>query len=189
MILLIEEALQFQQFVIENGWDFYFVGGLAVQVWGEPRLTRDIDLHVFTNFEDEEGLISKITSKHQPKFSDGLQFALTERVLPVTSPNGITIDVILTGFADLSESLARASYQQFTKDVSLKICSADDLVILKTVAGRSRDWPDIESVLIKQSNLDWDYIDHSIEQLYELESELPGNHEHLLALKQQFYHR
>lgn len=189
MILLIEEAYRFQQFVLKKGWDFYFVGGLAVQVWGEPRLTRDIDLHIFTNFVDEEGLVSEITARFSPKFSDAEQIALKERILPVTSPNGVTIDINLTGFADLSESLKRASYQNFTDNISLKICSADDLVILKTLAGRSRDWPDVESVLIKQSNLDWTYIEESIKQLFELESDLVGKYDHLLSLKKTYYRK
>ena len=42
MTLLIDEAARFQEFVIENGWEFYFIGGIAVQIWGEPRLTREL---------------------------------------------------------------------------------------------------------------------------------------------------
>jgi len=30
------------------------------------------------------------------------------------------------------------------------VCSAEDLIIQKAVAGRGRDWPDIEALLIEQ---------------------------------------
>lgn len=56
---LIEEASRFQQFVTEKGWPFYFVGEIAVQVWGEPRLTSDIDLHVFTELRNEPSFIAE----------------------------------------------------------------------------------------------------------------------------------
>lgn len=187
MIRLIEEAFEFQQFVESKGWDFYFVGGIAVQIWGEPRLTRDIDLHVFTNFQDEEGFLSSITSVYKPKFGDAERFALTERILPVISPTGVTIDVILMGFADLSNSLVRSTYQPFTDSVSLNICSPSDLIILKTIAGRDRDWGDVESVLRKQRDLDWDYIENTIKRLFEHDDDLPGNYEYLMLKKNEFY--
>src|SRR5438552_3575923 len=31
-------------FCQEQGWRFCIIGGLALQRWGEPRLTRDIDI-------------------------------------------------------------------------------------------------------------------------------------------------
>jgi hypothetical protein len=38
----------------ERGWGFCFIGGLAVLRWGEPRLTRDIDLTNLAGFGAEE---------------------------------------------------------------------------------------------------------------------------------------
>ncbi len=187
MNLLVDEAARFQKFVIENGWEFYFIGGLAVQIWGEPRLTRDIDLTVFTNFENETQFIETIIAKYRPRYSTAPDHALAERLIPVLSETGITIDVALGGFPDLSESLSRASYQQFSKEVSLKVCSPDDLVVMKTLAGRSRDWPDVEAVLIKQRNLDWDYIESSIRPLFEYEQDLEDNYQKLCLLKSQYY--
>jgi hypothetical protein len=36
---LFAAALEIQQFFNAHGWRFCFIGGLAVQRWGEPRLT------------------------------------------------------------------------------------------------------------------------------------------------------
>lgn len=187
MILLIEEAQRFQEFIESNNWDFFFIGGLALQVWGEPRLTRDIDLTLFTNFRNETDIIETITKVFSPKFSDAAAFALSERLLPVVSPNGITIDINLSGFSDLSESFARASYEEFYDGVQLKVCSPSDFIILKTLAGRLQDWPDIRSVLIKQRDLDWDYIEQSIRQLFQYEVELEEKFERLLEFRSEHY--
>ena len=107
MIDLIEEAAVLQNFLEAKGWDFFFIGGLAVQVWGEPRLTQDIDLTVFTNLRDETKYIEGFLGIYTPKFSDAKSFALTNRVLPMFTKTGIGIDVTLGGISDISEALRR----------------------------------------------------------------------------------
>jgi hypothetical protein len=44
MIALFEAAKQLQDFSDCQGWRSCFIGGVAVQRWGEPRVTRDVDL-------------------------------------------------------------------------------------------------------------------------------------------------
>jgi hypothetical protein len=41
MITLINEAANLQQFFESEQKDFYFVGGIALQIWGQPRLTSE----------------------------------------------------------------------------------------------------------------------------------------------------
>ena len=38
----------------QRGWKFCYIGGVAVQRWGIPRFTQDIDLTLLTGFGDEE---------------------------------------------------------------------------------------------------------------------------------------
>jgi hypothetical protein len=185
MMDLLTEAKSLQDFIEQAGWPFYFIGGIAVQVWGEPRLTQDIDLTVLTDLRNEPGYIAAFLERYAPKFSDADQFALTNRVLPMFTDSGIGIDVTLGGLSDTSEALRRSSYQQFTPEIRLRICSADDLVIMKTVAARSRDWNDIESVIIKQDELDWQYILETIQSLSAYE-DMSGRIETLLSLRTRF---
>lgn len=189
MTRLILDAALVQQFIEAQGWDFFFIGGLAVQIWGEPRLTKDIDLTVFTNLSDEKGLIDRVLREYKPKFHDAGEFALSNRVLPVTTANGIGVDFTLAGLADFSEPLSRASYQDFGDGTLLKICSPEDLVIMKTLAGRPRDWPDVEAVLIKQRQLDWEYIGASIAALseYRYEEDLLEKQKHLMKLRREHH--
>lgn len=67
--------------------------------------------------------------------------------------------------------------------ISLQVCQADDLVVLKAFAGRSKDWMDIENVLVRQGDrLDWDYILKELKPLVELK-EAPEVLVHLERLR------
>lgn len=48
---VIAAALELQERLLPLGLPFCFVGGLAVQRWGEPRLTVDADATVLTSWE------------------------------------------------------------------------------------------------------------------------------------------
>lgn len=162
MLDLIREAADLQSYFEAEGKDFFFVGGLALQIWGEPRLTTDIDCTLFTDLIDEDRQISEILKRFKSRFEDekdAIELARTRRVLLVESPAGTGIDILLSGLADISDELARSTYQPFTDNISLRVCSAESLIVFKTVAGRFQDYADIESVLIKQTSLDWNYID------------------------------
>jgi len=46
-------AAELQDFYKQRGWKFCFIGGVAVQAWGNPRLTQDVDLTILTGFGEE----------------------------------------------------------------------------------------------------------------------------------------
>jgi len=189
MISLIEESADLQQLFESEGKDFFFVGGLALQIWGQPRLTTDIDCTIFTNLKNEDHQIRDLLRKFKSRFSDeqtALDHARRQRVLLLESRYGTGIDILLSGLADVSEELARSSYQQFTQEISLRICSADSLIVFKTVAGRLQDYADIETVLIKQQKLDWGYINRSLANASEYQ-DLGENISMLNRMKKEFY--
>jgi hypothetical protein len=39
----------------------WVIGGLAVQGWGEPRFTRDVDVTIIVNSGDEEKIVKKFS--------------------------------------------------------------------------------------------------------------------------------
>ena len=49
-----EAALEVQRFLQERHWRFCIIGGVALQRWGEPRATVDVDLTLLTGFGEEE---------------------------------------------------------------------------------------------------------------------------------------
>ena len=50
---IFEAAREVEQVCRAAGFSFCFIGGLAVQRWGEPRMTADVDLTLITGFGGE----------------------------------------------------------------------------------------------------------------------------------------
>ena len=165
---LITTAGEVQLFCENQKWSFCFIGGLALQFWGEQRLTKDIDLTLLTGFGNEETFIEKLLQKFSSRIGNAKDFALRNRVLLLETENGIGIDISLGAFPFEEEMIERAEYQKYFKEICLRICSAEDLIVLKAFANRGKDWSDVESVIIKQSNLDWNYIFEQLTPLVEL---------------------
>jgi len=168
MTHLFEAALEVQSFLQEQGWRFCIIGGLAVQRWGQPRATQDVDLTLLTGFGDEEGFIEKILSRFQRRRPDAKQLALAARILLVNAANGVGVDISLGGLRYEEGVVARATPFQFVPGVVLLTCSAEDLVVLKAVAERGVDWFDVEGILARQrGKLDWGYIREQLGELCE----------------------
>jgi hypothetical protein len=79
--------------------------------------------------------------------------------------------------------VARASDWPLAPGIVLHTCSAEDLVVLKTFAGRDQDWIDVNGILVRQGHsLDWKLILEEIEPLLAL-SEAPESLERLTQLR------
>lgn len=87
------------------------------------------------------------------------------------SDDGIGIDISLGTFPYKEGMTERADYKVYLPDVSLRICTAEDLIVLKAFAARGRDWEDIITVIIKQDSLDRKYIYKNLEPLAEIKYE------------------
>jgi hypothetical protein len=46
-------ALEIQAFLSRAGAKFCFIGGVALQRWGQPRLTQDVDLTLLCGLGEE----------------------------------------------------------------------------------------------------------------------------------------
>ncbi len=88
-------ALEIQAFCRTSGWQFCFIGALAVQRWGEPRLTHDVDLTILTGFGGEASYVDALLNHFQGRLPDARDFALLNRVVLLQSASGVPIDVAL----------------------------------------------------------------------------------------------
>jgi hypothetical protein len=165
-------AEEVQRFCQSRGWRFCFIGGVAVQRWGEPRLTQDVDLTVLTGFGGEEEFIDALLACFTARRPDARDFALAHRVLLLSNAVGVAVDVALGAFPFEERSIVRASTWSWSEGHSLTTCSAEDLVVHKTFAGRDLDWGDVERVLIRQhGKLDLAQVRSELKPLLELKGE------------------
>jgi hypothetical protein len=159
---------------LRHGWRFCFIGGVAVQRWGNPRFTRDLDLTLLTGFGEEKKFVDALLDELSPRLPDAAEFALRHRVLLARTPDGIEVDVAFGALPFEERSVDRASAWQVREGLTLTTCSAEDLVVHKAFAGRGRDWDDLESILIRQHGaLDYRQIHEELLPLLDLRGD-PG---------------
>ena len=169
MNLVFQAADALQVFLQEQRWRFCFIGGLAVQHWGEPRVTRDVDVTLLAGFGNEEVFTNALLKRFQPRVPDFWDKAIRARVALLKHENGVGLDVALGALPFEEQVIERSQDIRFLREWSLRICSAEDLIVMKALAGRPRDWLDVESVIIRQgAKLDWSYIARELKPLSEL---------------------
>lgn len=163
-------ALELQEICRRHRWSFCVIGGLAVQHWGEPRFTKDVDLTLLTGFGGEEEYVDALLAIYQPRIEGARDFALQNRVLLLQSKDGIGIDIALGALDFERLAVERASDVEVIAGKFLHLCSAEDLVVMKAFADRPLDWHDIEGIITRQgsASLDWSYIFYQLEPLCEV---------------------
>jgi hypothetical protein len=69
-------AVELGDFCAKRGWRFCVIGGFAVQHWGEPRMTMDVDLSFLERFGEEEVLVDELLRHYAGHLLDARNFAL-----------------------------------------------------------------------------------------------------------------
>ena len=82
-----------RRFCDQRGWRSCFIGGIAVQRWGEPRVTRDLTL--LTGFGGEDEYVDALLTAFPARIANSKEFALRNRVLLLSTPGGVGMDVSL----------------------------------------------------------------------------------------------
>ncbi len=165
MSLQVKAAWEAHEFFIKEGIPYAIIGGIAVQHWGEPRFTRDVDFTILATLGKEEKTLKKIVTVFSPRIPDALEFALKHRVCLVRSKDGCEIDISL-GLPGYEEEVVRRTVGCDLGDGRIvQMCSAEDLIIHKVIAGRAQDLADIDGVITRQGNtLDAGHIRHWLRQ-------------------------
>lgn len=163
---------------------YVIIGGIAVQHWSEPRFTRDIDATVVVEPGKEEDALAVLTSVFTPRIPDYVQFALQYRVIPLTSRQGVDLDISF-GLPGYEETVLERSVEVLIAGSTFPICSAEDLIIHKMVAGRPQDISDVQGVLLRQvDKLDFRYVGEWLARFTEL-LEGPDLLEHFERLRDE----
>lgn len=169
---ILETALAVQRFCQSRSWRFSFIGAIAVQRWGEPRLTHDVDLTLLTGFGGEAGFVDALLSAFKGRMDEAREFALQHRVLLLESATSVPIDVSLGGIPFEERVISRSSPWELRAGEPLLTCSAEDLVVLKAFAGRDKDWLDVEGIATRQGEaLDVALVVRELEPLLELKED------------------
>lgn len=166
---ILKTAKDVHDYVLKKRWKYCVIGGLALQRWGMPRQTIDVDITLLTGFGKEEQYARALLDKFSGRIKNPLPFAIERRVLLVKTDDGIPVDIAFGGLPFEERVVKRATFFVFAPGVRIITCSAEDLIVLKAFADRSQDWVDIENVVAcKRKKLDWKLILNEIRPLAKL---------------------
>ncbi|MBM3764419.1 MAG: hypothetical protein FJW32_03420 [Acidobacteria bacterium] len=145
---------------------------MAVLRWGQLRVTRDVDLTLLTGFGNESYYVEELLKHFKPRNAEAAQLALSRRVLLLNSAQEVGIDVSFGALPFEQLAVGRASRHEYAPGLSLRTCSAEDLVVMKLFASRPQDVRDAQGIALKHGKrLDWAYIAEQLEPLAELKEE------------------
>lgn len=169
---LLEAAQEIQQFCRSRNWRFCFIGGIAVQRWGQARLTRDADLTVFTGIGDELRYIDALLGAFKSRIDAAREFALGHRVLLLRASNGIPLDVTLGALPFEDKAVTSATAEEIVAGVRLQLAPPGALVVFKVFADRPQDWLDVEGIIVKSGRLiNWNEVRADLAALLELKGD------------------
>jgi hypothetical protein len=136
---------------VARGHRWYLFGAQAVNVFGRPRLTADVDV-TLEWARPELGALVKKAREHgfQLLVSDPAKFLKETSVVPfVHLATNMPLDVVIAASGFEQELLKNARSIRLG-GMSIPVIAPDDLVITKILAGRPKDLDDAASVLREQ---------------------------------------
>jgi len=138
---------------------YMVIGGQAVLLYGEPRLTRDIGVTLGIGV-DELARIKRVLPAMSLKVlvKKDQEFVKRTMVLPaIDRESDIRVDFIFSFSPYERQAIERARDVKIGRTI-VTFASLEDVVIHKVISGRPRDLEDIRSILVKNPKYDSDYI-------------------------------
>lgn len=142
-----------------RGIPYMIIGGQAVLLYGEPRLTKDIDITLGVGVDElpvVKDIVSALGLAIEPDDVD--TFVKDTMVLPAADrKSGIRVDFVFS-FSPFEMAAIERSKEVIYDGVPIRFASLEDLVIHKMVAGRARDIEDVKSILMKNAGYGKEHI-------------------------------
>jgi hypothetical protein len=144
---------------------YMIIGGQAVLLYGEPRLTRDVDITLGASLDRLADVLRVVEELGLRVLVDPESFTRETMVLPCLDEGvKVRLDLVFSDSPYETEAVARARSVE-TGGAPVRFVSPEDLVIHKLVAGRPRDLEDARSVLARNPGLDRKWIRRWLKEL------------------------
>ncbi len=159
---------------------YMLIGGLAISIWGEMRVTHDVDFKVAVDMPLAD--FRKLVLEHFPARATSIPpHKLSPYVIHFWASPDVAADILVSIFDYEKEAIKRAVNVDVL-GIPVRVCTAEDFIIHKVVANRRKDWDDVAGIIMRQrGKLDIKYIRHWLKQFAEaLENpEMLSRFEHL----------
>jgi predicted nucleotidyltransferase len=147
---------------------YMIIGGQAVLLYGEPRLTRDIDVTLGADTDRLREILEVAKSLFFEAFQRNVEeFVRETMVLPVRDPHsGIRIDFIFS-FTPYERQAIRRAHKVAIGGSLVTFAAVEDVIIHKLLAGRPRDVEDVRSIL-KRNKVNNPYLTKWLKEFSEV---------------------
>jgi hypothetical protein len=144
------------------------IGGIAIAAWGEPRLTRDVDLKILLSRDDADLLLSILAERYKMLIPNPGESLRKQALVFIQDDLGTRLDLMLADTPYDGLAIQRGREVKIQPGIRIRVCSPEDLIIYKLISTRLRDHEDAESVIQRQGfSLDEKYIIHWLQQFEE----------------------
>jgi hypothetical protein len=155
-------------FLEAQGTRYLVVGGLAIVVVGEPRMTADADAIVFLSSIEAESLIAAAARSGFEVREDIERARLRETGTIRFCRGRFQIDLI-TASLPFEEAASRRARVHELFGMRLPFPSPEDLILFKVLAGREKDLLDATGIVRRHADrLDITYIEQTLLPICEL---------------------
>ena len=168
------------------GVRWYVFGAQAVVVHGFVRQTADVDVTVELPPGGLAALLKQLAARgFRVRLAEDVEaFVNRTRVLPlVHQASRLPLDLVLAG-PGLEEGFLERAVEVSVRGTRFPVISAEDLIVVKLLAGRAKDVDDVRGVLLrKRGKMDLAAVRTRLAELEQLldRSDLVPQFEELLA--------
>lgn len=153
----------------EHHVSYALIGGMATGYRSQPRFTKDLDFLLNVPQVTLPGLLETLEQQ-------GYQFDHVSTIrewidhhMFVLSYHGIRIDWLKALIPAYQQVLERATEETWLGR-PVRVASAEGLILMKLLAGRTQDWLDIENLVAAvRDNLDLDWISSQWQTVAEMD--------------------
>ncbi len=153
-------------FLNEHDIPYMLIGGLTISIWGEMRVTYDVDFKVSVDMPLAD--FRKLVLEHFPARSTNIPpHKLSPYVIHFWASPDVAAD-ILVSIVDYEKEAIKRAVNAKVLGIPVRVCTAEDFIVHKAIANRDKDWMDIASIIMRQrGKLDHKYVHHWLEQFAE----------------------
>jgi hypothetical protein len=143
---------------------YMVIGGQAVLVHGEPRLTRDIDVTLGVTLDRLTDIVAAAAAAGLEPLVDPQTFTRETRVLPCAdAKSGVRVDIVLSDSNFERAAIDRAVTVRLGS-TDVRFVTPEDLIVHRVVAGRPRDLEDVRSIVARQPRLDRQRVEQALRE-------------------------
>jgi len=164
----IEEVIRdITKILEEEKVDYVIVGGIAVVAWGNIRTTRDIDIILYINAKDADGLEAALKKEKFSIQAEDIRDALKERSHFTIFDELSEYYIDTKGIYSENDRITLERRRRVSSaDFAFFVASPEDTVANKLLFGSEQDVKDAEGIYARQfENMDMAYLEKRCERL------------------------